>query len=260
MNQPKTVLITGASAGIGRALADCFAAAGYALVLTARRTETLQELSHQLEHKYAAKCQVIGLDLARPAAAQELFGECSARGLAIDVLVNNAGFGLNEKFMSAELDRQLQMVQLNVTALVQLTHLFLPAMLNRGRGGVLNVASTAAFQPGPYMAVYYASKAFVLSFSEALAVELAKTPLTVSCLCPGPTATEFQQTAKMRSTTILRLLGNQSAERVARCGFEGFQRGKLLIVPGAMNRLGIAVSRLLPRRGVRQLIASVNKK
>lgn len=259
MNLPQTVLITGASVGIGRALAECFAAAGYSLVLTARRVEAMNELSYQLGQKYAAPCQVLGQDLTRPSAAQELLDQCNARGLAIDVLVNNAGFGLNEGFFSAELDRQLQMIQLNVTVLVQLTHLFLPAMLKRGRGGVLNVASTAAFQPGPYMAVYYASKAFVLSFSEALAVELAETPLMVSCLCPGPTATEFQQTANMRSTTILRLLGNQSAERVARSGFDGFRRGKLLIVPGVMNRLGVTISRLLPRRWVRQLIASVNK-
>jgi uncharacterized protein len=257
---PQTVLITGASSGIGKELAACFAADGCNLVLVARRLNLLDELSRSLSEEYSIVCTPIEKDLSLPDAPQQLYDECLQRRLEIDVLVNNAGFGLNDSFIKADIDRQLEMIRVNIMALVHLTHLFLPRMVERQHGGVLNVGSTASFQPGPYMAVYYASKAFVLSFTEALAAELAETPLTVSCLAPGPTESEFQQTAKMHGSTVLRRLGNMSAAEVARIGYAGFRRGKKIILPGVMNRLGVLTARLLPRSWIRKIILSINKK
>lgn len=255
-----TVLITGASSGIGQELAGCFAADGCNLVLVARRLDLLEKTSRQLTEKYSVACHTIAKDLSLPDSPRELYEECIRQQLEIDVLVNNAGFGLNESFLGADIDRQLEMISVNIVALVHLTHLFLPFMVERRRGGVLNVGSTASFQPGPYMAVYYASKAFVLSFTEALAAELAETPLTVSCLAPGPTESEFQQTAKMHGSALLRRMGNKSAAEVARIGFAGFRRGKKIILPGVMNRLGVLSVRLLPRSWIRKMILSINKK
>jgi uncharacterized protein len=254
------VLITGASSGIGKELAVCFAADGCDLVLVARRFDLLEKLSRSLCEKYSVVCTPIEKDLGLPDSPPQLYEECMRRGLEIDVLVNNAGFGLNDSFVRADIDRQLAMVKVNISALLHLTHLFLPQMIERRRGGVLNVGSTTAFQPGPFMAVYYASKAFVLSFTEALAAELTETPLTVSCLVPGPTESEFQQIAKMRGSSTLRMLGNKSAADVARVGFAGFRRGKKIILPGVMNRLGVLMTRLLPSSWILKIILSINKK
>jgi uncharacterized protein len=175
----------------------------------------------------------------------------------IDVLVNNAGFGLHGSFAELPLDRQLQMIQLNITALTDLTRRFLPGMLQRGRGGVLNVASTAGFQPGPLMAVYYATKAYVLSFSEALAEEVAGTALRISCLAPGATATEFADVAGMQKTRLFRA-GAMNAVEVARAGYDGWQRGKVLVIPGVTNRLGAFSVRLAPRAMVRKIVKGLN--
>ncbi len=255
----QTVLITGASSGIGRELAVCFARDGSNLVLTARRLDRLEEHSRRLTESFGISCTVIPADLGAPEGAQQLFDECRRRGLEIDVLVNNAGFGLNDAFLAADLERQLRMIQVNVVSLVKLSHLFLAEMTARGRGGVLNVASTAAFQPGPFMAVYYATKAFVLSFSEALAAELSRSSVKVCCFAPGPVETEFMETAGLRRRGALRLMSIMSAERAARLAYRGFRRGKVLTVPGLLNRFGVFAVRLMPRSVIRRLILSINQ-
>jgi hypothetical protein len=175
----------------------------------------------------------------------------------IDVVVNNAGFGLHGTVAELSLDRQLQMIQLNVTVLSELTRLFIPGMLERNRGGVLNVGSTAAFQPGPLMAVYYATKAYVVSFTEALAEEVAGSAVRVSCLAPGPTATGFAEEAKMTDTRLFKM-GMMEASEVARIGYEGWSRGKVLIVPGITNQLGVFGVRFMPRSVVLKLIKRLN--
>ena len=188
-NERSTALITGASSGIGRDLARVFAADGYNLVLVARRAAALQGLADELTRDYRIAASVIAADLAEPDATAQIVAQVSAAGTVVDVVVNNAGFGLQGTVAELPLERQLEMIQVNVTALTALSRSFLPSMLSRNRGGILNVGSTAAFQPGPLMAVYYATKAYVESFTEALAEEVSGTAVRVSCLCPGPTET-----------------------------------------------------------------------
>jgi short-subunit dehydrogenase len=252
MMSRETVLITGASSGIGLELARLFAADGSDLVLVARRRERLEELSHELEQSQGIAAEVLVEDLASAAAPQAIFDRLQSEGRTIDVLVNNAGFGAVGPVVEIGLGRQLEMLQVNVVALAHLTMLFLPGMLQRGRGGVLNVGSTAAFQPGPYMAMYYASKAFVLSFSEALAEELRGTPVRVCCLCPGPTRTEFAAAAHIEDRLLFKL-PTTSATQVARAGYRGFRRGKPLVIPGVVNKLGALAVRLTPRALVRKV-------
>ena len=198
----ETVLITGASSGIGLELARLFAADGSDLILVARREAELQSLADDMAASHGISARVMTEDLSDLSAPQRIVDRLATDELELDVLVNNAGFGLRGPAAELDLQRQLDMLQVNVTALTHLTRLLLPAMIARRRGGVLNVASTAAFQPGPHMAVYYATKAYVLSFSEALAEELGGTGVTVSCLAPGPTATEFADAADMRDTLL----------------------------------------------------------
>lgn len=247
------VLITGASAGIGRELALRFAEDGSDLVLVARREDRLEELGEFCRANHGSRVEILARDLSAPRAGWALADDLAERGLSIDVLVNNAGFGLNGPVLELDLERQLHMIQLNVTTLTELTGRLLPAMVDRGRGGVLNVASTAGFQPGPRMAIYYATKAYVLSFSEALGEELRGTPIRVSCLCPGPTATEFTQAAEMDDPLLFRLT-SASAARVARAGLRGFRRGRPLVVPGLSNKLGTLAVRLVPRALVRRVV------
>lgn len=248
-----TVLVTGASSGIGRALAREFASHGYDVVLVARREEALQEVSRELK----SRVHLVPMDLARAGAGQALAHELRMRGVQVDVVVNNAGFGLQGEFADLPVDQQLEMIQLNVTTLTELTRLFLPEMLARKQGGVLNVASTAAFQPGPLMAVYYATKAFVLSFTEAVTEEIAGTGVKVSCLCPGPTESEFAQRADMQGTPLFR--GHvMTSEEVARAGYEGWVAGQAVIVPGFSNRRGTWLVRLAPRAIVRKIVKGMN--
>jgi uncharacterized protein len=256
MADSSTALITGASSGIGRSLAHLFARDGYELVLVARRAAVLEELAAELAHRYATRARVMAVDLAEPDGARRLHAGLQQAGVSVDVLVNNAGFGMQGAFVELPVERQLQMIHLNVTTLTALTRLLLPSMLERGRGGVLNVGSTAAFQPGPFMAAYYASKAFVVSFSEALAEELSGSPLRVSCLAPGPTATAFAAEAGAAESALFR--GDMmSVDDVARIGYEGWQQGKPLVIAGARNRLQAFAVRLVPRsilmRAVRRL-------
>ena len=242
----ETALITGASAGIGRELARQFAAEKSNLVLVARRRERLEELAADLRRQHGIQVHVVAADLGQPDAPQAIVDTLAGDELTIDVLVNNAGFGILGPVAELDLSRQLEMVQVNVAALTHLTRLLLPGMLQRRRGGVLNVASTAGFQAGPFMAVYYATKAYVISFSEALADEVASSGVAVSCLCPGPTATEFAATAKMGSALMFRLQ-TMTAQEVAQAGYRGFRRGKLLIVPGWLNYLGSMSIRFISR-------------
>jgi hypothetical protein len=249
----ETVLITGASSGIGRELARYFAGAGSDLVLVARREARLRELAQELMSRYKMKVHVLPKDLSIPNAVYEIEEELRKAGIQVDVLVNDAGFGDLGHFTSLGFDRQMKMVQVNVAAVTELTRRFLPAMIERRRGGILNVASTAAFQPGPMMSVYYATKAYVLHFSEGLAEELNGTDVSVTCLCPGPTITEFGADSHMDVTLAFRL-GAMSAVRVAQAGYEGFRRGKVIVVPGLGNKLMAFSVRTGPRFLVRKIV------
>jgi len=242
----ETALITGASAGIGWELARLFAAEKSNLVLVARRSERLEELAAELRKQHGVEVRIVAADLGRADAPRTIVELLTRDEVSIDVLVNNAGFGALGPVAELDLKRQMEMIQVNVTALTHLTRLLLPGMIQRHRGGILNVASTAGFQAGPFMAVYYATKAYVISLSEALADELAKSGVTVSCLCPGPTATEFAETAKMGNALMFKLQ-TMTAAQVARAGYRGFRRGKLLVVPGWMNYLGSMGVRWVPR-------------
>ena len=243
----QTALITGASSGIGAELAKVFAQHGYDLVLVARTESALASLAGSLQGQHGVSVRLLPTDLAVPAAPEEVFAALQRDAVPVDVLVNNAGFGTYGFFAETDLAAELQMLQVNVVALTHLTKLFLREMLERRRGKILNVASTAAYQPGPRMAVYYATKAYVLSFSEALANELGGTGVTVTTLCPGPTASGFQQQAQMDGPRLMsrRIM---DATTVARIGFRGLMRGQTVVIPGLTNRLLAFSTRLAPRR------------
>jgi short-subunit dehydrogenase len=249
----ETVLVTGASSGIGRELAKCFAADRSRLLLVARNAPALEALATELRLAQGTEVRVLPGDLSLPETPAQLFAELQKAGLSVDVLVNNAGFGAHGDFAELPLGRQLEMVQVNVSALMQLTGLFLPGMIARHQGGVLNVASTAAFQPGPGMAVYFATKSCVLSFGEALAEELAGTGVTVTTLCPGPTRTNFGKIANFRGGDHLTKHA-MSAETVARYGHDAFRRGRVVAIPGLSNWLLTLLVRLLPRLVVRRIV------
>lgn len=252
----ETVLVTGASSGIGLELARCFAGDGCRLVLASRKGNVLEAVATELRKAHKIQAQVITTDLAHPESPTRLLAHLQAAGLKVDVLVNNAGVGAQGKFAELPLGRQLEMLQVNITSLTHLTGLLLPGMIER-RGGVLNVASTAAFQPGPGMAVYYATKAYVLSFSEALAEELAYTGVTVTAVCPGPTATNFGTAANMRTLGMVKGV-SMSAEAVARQGHRAFRRGKVVVITGFRNQLPAFLVRLFPRAAVRKVTKRLN--
>jgi short-subunit dehydrogenase len=253
----ETVLVTGASSGIGRELAKTFAADGSRLVLLARKRHALQDLAEELRKTYKAQSEVFTADLAEPAAPQRIFEHLQANGTRVDVLINNAGFGAQGRFVELPLQRQLEMIQVNVASLTHLTALLLPGMIERRRGGILNVASTAAFQPGPGMAVYYATKAFVLSFTEAVAEEVRGRGLTVCALCPGPTRTHFAEAAGAHFSRRF-TKGAMSAEAVARAGHRSFRSGQVVAIPGFRNRLLAFCVRLGPRALVRKIVKRLN--
>lgn len=250
-------LVTGASAGIGKELARVLAT-DHDLVLTARRGDELHALAAELRAAHAAACHVFPADLADPSGPRQLFDAVAAAGLSVDVLVNNAGFGDHGPFVDADPDKLLRMIRVNVTALTELTALFLPGMRTRGRGRVLNVGSVAGFQPGPLMAVYYATKAFVNSLSEALDDELRGTGVTVTCLCPGPTQSEFRAVAGIRQG--FSVAQAMSARTVAEIGVSAMRRGKRMVIPGFRNRLLIFAERFLPRRVVTAAVRWMQRK
>ena len=240
-------LVTGASRGIGLELARLFARDGHDLVLVARNGVGLAGLAAELKQRFGVAIKVMPKDLADPATPAGIASRLEVDGLSVDVLVNNAGFGAYGPFAEELLEEQLAMMQVNMVALTHLTRLLLPGMIERRSGRILNVASTAAFQPGPLMAVYYATKAYVLSLSEALANELEGSGVTVTALCPGPTATAFATRADMEGSRLFSRPPMSAAE-VAAAGYRGLMRGKSLVVPGARNRTAAFTVRLVPRR------------
>jgi short-subunit dehydrogenase len=251
----ETVLVTGASSGIGLELARCFAADKSDLILVARNTEALENLASELREQFSVQVQVLTADLAQPESPQQIFDELKGRGLAVDVLVNNAGFGLQGEFQNLPLRRQTDMIQVNISALVGLTGLFLPAMIQRNRGGILNVGSVAGYLPGPRMAVYFATKGFVRSFSDGLIEDLRGTDVTVTNLAPGSTATNFSAVARGHLKRSKKSPVIMSAAAVAQSGYEGFRRRKAVVIPGASNwMLSHVVAKFLPRAMIRRLI------
>ena len=235
-------MITGASVGIGRELARLFAADGWNLVLVARNPARLNSVATELKQQFSIRTQVLAVDLSEQGAAARIFEALDST--PITILVNNAAFG--EKGAFAKLRGHSAMMQANLNALVELTHLFLQPMHERGEGRILNVASTAAFQPGPFMTMYYATKAFVYSFSCGLAEELIGTGVSVTVLCPGSTKTEFHARAGMRETE--KMFPVMSAEDVARAGYRGLMAGKTIVIPGAVNRIVATVSKAMPTK------------
>jgi short-subunit dehydrogenase len=254
----ETVLVTGASSGIGLELARCFAADGSRLILVARNTTALEKLAEELRRDCKVEVVVLTADLSLPEAPEKIFSELKGRGVVVDVLVNNAGFGLMGRFACMPLLRQLKIIQVNVAALTALTALFLPGMIERRRGGVLNVGSVAGFVPGPNMAVYYASKAFVLSFTEALAEELSGTGLTVTVLCPGPTESSFSQVARGGGEQMIKR-SKMTSKAVAEAGHLAFRRGKCVAVCGLQNQISAQMPRILPRTIVRKITKFYNR-
>jgi uncharacterized protein len=252
-----TALITGASGGIGEALARLIAAGGANVVLVARSAVRLAALAEELSGRFRITATVIAQDLAAPDAADAIARQLAGKQIAVDILVNNAGFGTYGFFAATSADEEARLLQVNVVALTMLTKKLLPGMVERRRGRVLNVASTAAFQPGPLMAVYYASKAYVLSLSEALSNETSGTGVTVTCLCPGPTETSFQDRAQMRQSRLFSVLGVARATDVAQAGYDGMMAGDAIVIPGLGNRIGVQALRVTPRALVRRLIRTI---
>lgn len=254
-----TALVTGASGGIGEELARLFAADGHGLVLVARSRDKLARLAEELQAKHGVEARVLAADLARPDAPREIFDELQGAGVTVDALVNNAGFGSYGLFAETDLKFELELLQVNVVALTHLTKLFLPGMLARRRGYVMNVASTAAFQPGPLMAVYYASKAYVLSFSEALTNECAGAGVRVSALCPGPTETGFVAAAGMGDSKLFDR-AVMDARTVAVEGYRGLLAGKAVVIPGVRNNLLARSIGFFPRNLVTKVVRGIQEK
>lgn len=253
--QERTALITGATTGIGYELAKLFAADGWKLVLVARNKKLLGDRSAELQKLGSPIVTYLAKDLADLEAPEEIFADLQKRGMKIDALVNNAGFGVRGSFAKTNLDDELDMIQLNVVALTHLTKLFLPQMIARKSGRILQVASTAGFFSGPFMAVYYATKAFVISFSEGLHEELKGTGVTVTALCPGATETHFADRANMRSSNLFK--GDiMDAATVAREGYKAMLAGKPMVITGTKNWLNVQMAKFAPRGMVRTIIRS----
>ena len=252
----QTALITGASGGIGYELARLFAKDGYSLVLVARSAAKLTQFADELQRQFGVSAKPVPLDLTSAPAPQFLFDQLRREAVTVDVVVNNAGYGVFGEFAKIPWEENLGQIQLNVTALTHLAKLFLGPMLERRAGKIMNVASTAGFQPGPRMAVYYATKAYVISFSEALASELKGTGVIVSCLCPGATDTGFQGRAGTEKTLLFKGLRPMDAKTVARDGYRGLMAGKTLVISGFRNRLLAESVRFAPRK----LVTAVSRK
>ena len=253
----RTALITGASGGIGEALARTLGQHGYDLILVARTLSKLEALGAELNAKNGIQTTSISSDLSAFDASEKLIADLETRGLQVDVLVNNAGFGEYGEFATGDPIKQQQMISLNILTLTMLTRHLLPKMLERKFGRVMNVASTAAFMPGPLMSVYYASKAYVLSFSEALGEELLGTGVTVTALCPGPTESDFQARAAMQDSKLVQGKTLMTSREVAEQGVAALERGQRVVIPGIMNQIQAQASRFLPRAIVPGIIKNV---
>lgn len=245
-----TALITGASGGIGYELAKLFAKDRHNLVLVARNGPRLAQVADELQRQFGVSVKTVAIDLSEPNAPQSLFAQLQSDSIVVDILINNAGYGQFGEFSDVPLEESLGQIQLNITALTALTRLFLGPMLERRSGRIMNVASTAGFQPGPLMAVYYATKSYVISFSEALANELAGKGITVTCLCPGATETGFASRAGNDKTRLFKSLRPMDAKTVARAGYHGLLKGKTLVIPGVRNWLVAESVRFSPRKMV----------
>jgi short-subunit dehydrogenase len=239
-----TALVTGASAGLGAEFAKLCAAGGYDVVLVARSAARLAELAASLASQYGVQARPLVADLANPAAPAEIFAQMS--GTPVEILINNAGLGVHGAYAETDWASDAGLLQVNVISLAHLTKLFLPEMLRRRSGRILNLASTASFVPGPFMAMYYASKAFVLSFSEALSSEVEGSGVSVTALCPGPTRTEFAQSAGITDSNLFHGPTMGAAE-VARVGYDAMMAGKSSVIAGARNRWMMRGARLIPR-------------
>ena len=255
-----TALITGASTGLGAEFARLFARDGYGVILAARSAGRLEALAEELRLAHQATAHVVVADLSQPAAAQALFDEVTRRGLTVDFLVNNAGYGTNGAFLDLDLAKEAEMVELNCNTLLKLCHLFGRPMRERKQGRILNIASTAAFQPGPFMATYYASKAFVMSFSEALAHELRGTGVTVTCSCPGATLTEFGARSGNGESRLFQSAWVARAADVAAEAYEAMLQGEVIKVHGMVNWVLTQGVRISPRAVARSLAAGLNKR
>ena len=247
----KVALVTGASAGLGVEFARQLSAKGYRLVLAARRKERLDELASEL-----GNARAVAIDLSRASAAARLMADVDEHGETVDLLINNAGFGLIGRFAQLDSRRERQMIDLNAGALTELCRAVAPAMIKRKSGAILNVASTAAFQPGPKMAVYFATKAFVLSLSEAIHEELKPHGIKVSCLCPGPTHTEFGEVAGFKGSRLFDRIAMNSAD-VVRIGLHGLDKNRAVVVAGLINKLVALSNRFAPRPLARKIAGSI---
>lgn len=252
-------LITGASGGLGAEFAKLFANDGYNLILVARNAEKLEKIKRETEKDYNVCVEVFTCDLAQANAAEEIFEFCGDKNAEIVALVNNAGFGDFGEFYRADLKKLTEMVQVNDMTLMRLTRLFLPQMTERKSGKILNVASVASFAPGPLMSVYYASKAFVLSFSEALSVELKPYGVSVTALCPGPTKTGFENAASLQKSGLFKNLKNADAAKTAAFGYKKMKKGKVVAVHGAGNRFLVRLMKFAPRSLVRKYVYKIQK-
>ncbi|MEH2069117.1 MAG: SDR family oxidoreductase [Nostoc sp.] len=255
----KTALITGAASGIGYQLACLFAADDYNLVLVDKNGIKLLEIAEKFQLKFGNFVKDIVKDLSISTSPEEIFTELQQANIKVDVLVNNAGFGTYGLFNETDLTAELEMLQVNLVCLTHLTKLFLKDMVNQGEGKILNVASAAAFQPGPLMAVYFATKAYILSFSEAIANELEGTGVTVTVLCPGSTESAFHQRTGMANSKMLKSKRMMDAQTVAEIGYRGLMKGKIIVIPGFINKLLAKIVRFVPRKIVTKIVRNMQE-
>jgi short-subunit dehydrogenase len=253
-----TALITGATSGIGYELSRVFAKNRYNLVIVSRNREKLDAVAGELSRLYNIQVKAISKDLSKISAPQELYDEISADNIQIDVLVNNAGVGINGRVVDLSAEKQMDLIQLNIASLTILCKLFGAAMVKKGAGSILNVASTAAFLAGPFMSTYYASKAYVLMFSEGLNAELRGTGVTVTALCPGPTRTDFFERADMKGSRLAITPFMMTPAEVAEIGFSGLRKGKAIVIPGLVNKILAFSTRLSPRALITTIAGYLN--
>lgn len=256
----KTALITGASAGFGAEFAKIFAKNGHNLVLAARRLERMNVLAEELREKYKVEIRVLGKDLSKMDEVQVIYDTLQREKIRIDYLVNNAGLGDFGNFHESEWIKQEQILNVNIKALTKLTYLFVKPMVENGYGKILNVASTAAFQPGPLMAIYYASKAYVLSFSEALNNELSGTGVSVTILCPGASESEFLEVANLGESKLFKWKRVPTSAEVAEFGYKEMMKDNMTVIPGLMNKAGAIAGRFVPRKLALKIVRRIQEK